>query len=186
KLWDDSKELFYGIEGIYNYVDSEALSNNIETGASSPTATRYPDEGSDYVQLAAYGQYRQELTSNLTAVAGARYSHVMLEARFSDHFYDFPFDTIDLNTGALSGSLGFTYRPVEGLQFSLNGSTGFRAPNVDDVAKVFDSEPGTVIVPNADLKPEYSYNLDFSIIKDFEEKIRMELNTYYTWLEDAM
>ncbi|MCW9705248.1 TonB-dependent receptor [Fodinibius salsisoli] len=186
KQWGTSRELFYGLEGIHSYVTSEAMATQMETGRKSPVATRYPDEGSGYTQLAAYAKYKQDLFSNLTAVAGTRYSHVMLDARFSDQFYDFPFDDIDLNTGAFSGSLGFTYRPAKTLQFNLNGSTGFRAPNIDDVAKVFDSEPGTVIVPNANLKPEYSYNVDFSVIKDFNEQLRLELNTYYTWLRDAM
>lgn len=186
KQWGSSKELFYGLEGIYNYVESNAMATQIEIGSQSPVATRYPDEGSDYTQLAAYAKYKQDLSPVLTAVAGTRYSHVMLDARFSDRFYEFPFEKIDLNTGALSGSLGLTHRPAQSLQFSLNGSTGFRAPNIDDVAKVFDSEPGTVVVPNADLKPEYSYNIDFSVIKDFDDKVRLELNTYYTWLRDAM
>lgn len=186
KRWGESKELFYGLESSYNYVGSEATSTNIETGEHMPVATRYPDEGSSYTQLAAYAKYQQDLSSQITAVAGARYSHVLLDARFSDTFYDFPFQTIDLSTGAFSGSLGFTYRPVENLQFNLNSSTGFRAPNVDDAAKIFDSEPGTVVVPNENLSPEYSYNLDFSIIKDFDDRARIEFNTYYTWLEDAM
>lgn len=186
KRWGETKELFYGLEGLYNYVDSEAASTNIETGAHSKAATRYPDEGSNYTQLAGYAKYKQDLTADVTAVAGARYSHILLNAHFSDDFYDFPFKNINLETGAFSGSLGFTYRPVENFQFNFNGSTGFRAPNVDDAAKIFDSEPGTVIVPNDNLRPEYSYNLDFTIIKDFEDAARLELNTYYTWLEDAM
>src|SRR5699024_5009625 len=58
--------------------------------------------------------------------------------------------------------------------------------NVDDAAKVFDSEPGTVIVPNDNIRPEYTYNLDFTVIKDFNDKARLEVNTFYTWLRDAM
>ncbi|MDR8392055.1 TonB-dependent receptor [Aliifodinibius sp. S!AR15-10] len=187
KRWGEDQELFYGLEGVYNYVSSDANTTNITTGASQPVATRYPDGGSDYSQIAAYSKYRQDLGSKLTAILGARYSHVMLNSRFrSTEFYDFPFDEIAINTGAFSGSLGFTYRPASNLQFNLNGSTGFRAPNVDDAAKVFDSEPGTVIVPNKDLKSEYSYNVDFSIIKRFDQKARIELNSFYTWLRDAM
>lgn len=186
KMWGNDKELYYGLEGIYNYVNSEAYTKNIETGAQTPAATRYPDEGSDYWQLAGYARYQQDLSSRVTAVAGARYSHILLDARFSSDFYNFPFDEIELNTGALSGSLGFIYQPAENLQLNVNGSTGFRAPNVDDVAKVFDSEPGTVVVPNANLDSEHSYNLDFTVIKDFGDVARLEINSYYTWLRDAL
>jgi len=187
KRFGERSELYYGLESVYNYVRSDASSTDIITGATVPEATRYPDGGSLYTQLAAYAKYQYKLSDRVTAIAGARYSHVMLHSRFeSRRFYDFPFDEIEINTGAFSGSLGFTYRPVEDLQFNLNGSSGFRAPNVDDVAKVFDSEPGSVVVPNSDVKPEYSYNIDFAVIKRFDDVVRVELNTFYTWLRDAM
>lgn len=186
KQFHENSILYYGFEGIYNYVKSNALTTNIETGQQAPAATRYPDGGSDYTQLAAYGKYQQDLSPDFTGIAGLRYSHVMLHAEFSDQFYDFPFNEIDISTGALNGSLGFTWRPADGVQLNLNGSTGFRAPNVDDAAKVFDSEPGTVIVPNSDLKPEYSYNIDAALVKHFGDRARLEINTFYTWLKDAM
>lgn len=187
KFLEEERELYYGLEGVYNTVQSQAFARNIETGGIRPVATRYPDGGSDYVQLAGYAKYQQDLGKRITAVSGIRYSHIILESRFeSDQFYDFPYDRIRLDTGALNGSLGFTWQPLDNLQFNLNGSSGFRAPNVDDVAKVFDSEPGTVIVPNSRLKPEYSYNLDFTIIKKFNDIARLEFNSYYTWLKDAM
>lgn len=187
KSWGDDKQLYYGVESIYNYVRSEANGRDIETDSTFAEATRYPAGGSDYTQLAAYVKYRMDLLQNVTAVSGVRYSHVFLHSQFnSKEFYNFPFEEITINTGALSGSLGFTWRPVTNLQVNLNGSTGFRAPNVDDVAKVFDSEPGTVVVPNSNVKPEYSYNVDFSVIKNFSDLARLEVNTFYTWLEDAM
>jgi hemoglobin/transferrin/lactoferrin receptor protein len=186
KQLDEKSELFYGVEGIYNRVKSDASSTNIETGMQVPVVTRYPAGGSDYTQLAAYAKYQRDLSSKFTAIAGARYSHVLLNADFGNQqFFDFPFEEININTGAVSGSLGFTYRPAEDIQLSLNGSTGFRAPNVDDAAKVFDSEPGTVIVPNDDLKSENSYNIDVGVIKRFGERARLEVNTFYTRLEDA-
>lgn len=187
KQFGQRSELFYGLEGVYNYVSSDARETNIETGAIGPEATRYPDGGSTYTQLAGYSKFKHDISSRITAIAGVRYSHVFLNSEFvSDRFFDFPFDRIEINTGALSGSLGFTYRPVRNLQFNLNGSSGFRAPNVDDVAKVFDSTPGKVVVPNEDLKPEFSYNVDFAVIKRFADHARIEVNAFYTWLKDAM
>lgn len=187
KLFGEESELFYGLESVYNYVSSKASARNIETGDSEPVATRYPDGGSNYLQLAGYLKYQQDLSNKITAVSGIRYSHVILNSRFeSNLFYNFPYDEIELNTGTLSGNLGFTYRPLDELQFNINGSSGFRAPNVDDVAKVFDSEPGTVVVPNSGLNPEHSYNVDFTIISSIENTTRLEINAFYTWLRDAM
>jgi hemoglobin/transferrin/lactoferrin receptor protein len=68
----------------------------------------------------------------------------------------------------------------------VNLSTGFRAPNVDDSGKVFDSEPGTVIVPNPDLRPEYAYNVEAGIAKVFGSNVRFDLTGYYTVLDNAM
>jgi len=39
-------------------------------------------------------------------------------------------------------------------------SSGWRVPNIEDRAKVFDSQPGRVIVLNDNLHPEYATTLD--------------------------
>ncbi|MCB0841231.1 MAG: TonB-dependent receptor, partial [Bacteroidetes bacterium] len=67
-----------------------------------------------------------------------------------------------------------------------NFGTAFRSPNVDDVGKVFDSEPGAVVVPNPDLKAEYAYNFDLSVVKIFKEMIKVDLTGYYTILQNAL
>jgi hemoglobin/transferrin/lactoferrin receptor protein len=69
---------------------------------------------------------------------------------------------------------------------SINGATAFRAPNVDDVGKVFDSEPGAVTIPNPDLAPEYAWSGDLSIARIFGGKIKVDLTGYYTSLQNAM
>ncbi|MBT8295220.1 MAG: TonB-dependent receptor, partial [Gramella sp.] len=62
----------------------------------------------------------------------------------------------------------------------------FRAPNVDDIGKIFDSEPGSVIVPNPNLKSEYAYNAELGADLKFSDNIRLGLTTYYTYLDNAM
>ena len=69
---------------------------------------------------------------------------------------------------------------------NLNFSTGYRAPNIDDIGKVFDSEPGAVVVPNENLQAEYAYNLDFSTSKTIEDMIRIDAGAFYTVLTNAM
>ena len=69
---------------------------------------------------------------------------------------------------------------------SANLSTGYRAPNIDDAAKVFDSEPGSVVVPNSNLKPEYAYNADIGFVKVINEALKIDLTGYYTILSDAL
>jgi hemoglobin/transferrin/lactoferrin receptor protein len=57
---------------------------------------------------------------------------------------------------------------------------------VDDLGKVFDSEPGSVVVPNPGLKAEYAYNGEIGISKVFGEAVKIDLTGYYTYLSNAM
>jgi hemoglobin/transferrin/lactoferrin receptor protein len=53
------------------------------------------------------------------------------------------------------------------------------------MAKIFDPEPGTIIVPNENLKPEYAYNIDIGIQKEFWDIVNMNITGYYTYLTNA-
>jgi len=179
--------LFYGIDGAYNNIRSEGLEMDIYSGETTATATRYPDSTNHYGTAAAYGSLKFRPSKKITLLAGIRYSYVSMLSRFKKHtFYDFPFEDISLNTGALNGSLGLVYSPVESWQINTNLSSGFRAPNLDDIAKIFDSEPGNVIVPNKDLKPEYAYNADLRFLKKIGENSEVSLSFFYTWIKDVM
>jgi hemoglobin/transferrin/lactoferrin receptor protein len=74
----------------------------------------------------------------------------------------------------------------KGWRMTLIGASGFRAPNVDDLSKVFESTTGNVVVPNPDLKPEFTYNLDLGISKTFQEKIILGGNAFYTLYKNAI
>jgi hemoglobin/transferrin/lactoferrin receptor protein len=71
-------------------------------------------------------------------------------------------------------------------------SAGFRVPNVDDMAKVFESvagtpaSNGTLVVPNPDLKPEKTLNADLGVTKFFGEKVRLEATFFATDFYDAI
>ena len=112
---------------------------------------------------------------------GLRYNYSMLTAKFEDKtFFPFPFDEIEQNNGALTGSLGIIYLPNASTKVALSGSTGFRTPNVDDLTKVFESSAGAIVVPNPDIKPEYTYNIDLNLVKVFADRVELELTGFYT------
>ncbi|BFP41450.1 TonB-dependent receptor [Flavobacteriaceae bacterium GF1] len=177
--------LYYGLEYLFNKVNSKGNQTNIETEEIQPAPSRYPD-GSTWQTFAGYMNGEYGIKPNFTILSGLRYSQVWVDAQFDDTFFPFPFTEADLITGALTGSLGFSWFPTQNLQLTLNGSTGFRAPNIDDIGKIFDSEPGSVVVPNPDLVPEYAYNIDLGIRKNFEDKIVVRAAAYYTYLVDAL
>jgi hemoglobin/transferrin/lactoferrin receptor protein len=54
------------------------------------------------------------------------------------------------------------------------------------MGKVFDSEPGAVVIPNNDLAAEYVYNADLSVSKLFGESIKVNVTGFYTILDNAM
>lgn len=177
--------LYYGGEYVFDKVSSNGSQRNIETNAVSNAPSRYPD-GSTWQTVAGYINAEYKTKPNFTLLSGLRYSHVWVDAVFDKTFYPFPFNDANLSTGALTGSLGFSWLPRADVQITLNGSTGFRAPNIDDVGKIFDSEPGAVVVPNPDLEPEYAYNVELGVQKNFKDKVVFKGATFYTYLVDAL
>jgi len=178
-------ELFYGEEYLHNYLNSTAHKRNIFSSEISALASRYPDNSS-YSSLASYANIKWKFNDKLTINGGLRYSHIWIKSKLSKQFFDFPFDQLDLNTGALNGSIGATLQTQNDYLLKLNMTTGFRAPNMDDIGKVFDSEPGKVVVPNENLKSEYAYNLDFSLRKTINKNFFVDVNGFYSILKDAM
>ena len=178
-------KLFYGLEYVYNKVHSNGKQTNINTNETVATASRYPD-GSTWQSMAAYLSLQTKLAENLSFQAGLRYNHILLFADFDTPYYDFPFTEADINTGALTGSAGINWQASDILGWRINFSTAFRAPNIDDIGKIFDSEPGSVVVPNPDLKPEYAYNGEIAATLNFEEVVVLDVALYMTLLEDAM
>ncbi len=185
KELDEKNNLFYGVEGYYNFVNSEGTGEDISNASEWDIDTRYPD-GSTYYNLAGYLIYKLNLNKKFTFQSGARYTYTAMEGEFSKEFFDLPVDNFSSHNSALTGNIGLVFHPDEGWQINMDISSGFRSPNIDDIAKVFDSAPGNVVVPNPNLKPEYTKNAEISIIRSLGGKTRIELNTFYTYLSDAM
>ncbi|MEW6468359.1 MAG: TonB-dependent receptor [Bacteroidota bacterium] len=185
KKLSDRLSLFYGMEGVYNKVGSVANRVHIATGEVTPTTTRYPN-GSTWQSYGVYGTVKYRLAERWILNSGLRYSHTLIEADFDTTFFPFPFTHAQNSNGALNGGIGFVFNPDQSWQLYLNGSTGFRAPNIDDIGKVFESEPGSVVVPNPGLKPEYAYNFEIGTVKAFGNFLRLDLALYYTYLDNAL
>ena len=185
KSLGEKHALFYGAEVIYNKVNSTGEDEDITTGSIVPGPARYPN-GAEWSSYAAFLTYHYKASERLAIQTGARYNHFLLNAAFDDTFYAFPFTSANINAGALTGSAGVVYSPYPTLQLSTNLSTGFRSPNVDDVGKVFDSSPGSVVIPNPDLKSEYAYNVDVSVAKTFGDVLKVDATAFYTYLDDAL
>ena len=185
KIVNQEIQLFYGVEMLGNWVGSRGISRDIFLETTSPISTRYPD-GSTWHTLAGYLNGQLKYKPLWTFNAGLRYNHIFLSAPFDQRFFSFPFDEITNDLGAFNGSLGAIFHPNSSWQAQMNIASGFRAPNIDDIGKVFDSEPGNVVVPNPQLKPEYAYSIDLGVLHKWGENSSLMLNTFYTWLDNAI
>lgn len=183
------QELRYGLEGTYNVVQSTAERTHPLSGdAPEPLDTRYPNGGSSMRSAAAYATHSWEiLPGKLILNDGLRLSQVGLNASWTDTtFFPFPFTDVTQNNLSLTGNLGLVWMPGADWRFSALGSTGFRAPNVDDLSKVFESVPGNVIVPNPDLGPENTYNVDLGISKTIAKQFTIGGSGFYTLYRNAI
>lgn len=187
-LGSSKNKLFYGLEYVYNYVGSVGQETDITTGDTQEGISRYPD-GSTWQSLAAYASSQLSLTPRTSLTGGIRYNHIFTSEDFTgnNRFFDFPFDnTSRENFGNITGSLGLTFKPSPVVGFNANLSTAFRAPNIDDIGKIFDSEPGSVVVPNPDLRSEYAFNYEVGVNFNIENRVKLQTNFYYTLLTNAL
>lgn len=180
----NNHQLIYGIEWVRNDVTSTGINENISTDERTPGASRYPQ--ANWSSYAMYATDQLKLSEVMLLSAGVRYNQFVLDAAFDNTFYPFPFTKATLSNGAFTGSLGAVYRPADTWVLSANVANAMRAPNVDDMGKVFDSEPGAVTVPNPDLKPELAYNADVNVAHIFGDVAKVDMSLYYTLLTDAL
>jgi hemoglobin/transferrin/lactoferrin receptor protein len=175
KKWDYNT-LNYGIDLQHNIVRSSATENY---------NTRYADGGSDMTSLSVYSQYKHPFSNSSYFSVGARYSKVQLNGKFNEtQSLGLPFNAVQLDNDAITASAGLKWYMGKGWESTIAASTGFRSPNVDDVTKVFEKS-GKLTVPNEDLSPEFSKNIELTINKSLG-KSYLSATYYYTLLEDAI
>lgn len=180
-------EIRYGTELAYNDVQSKAQKENILNQVTLPVHTRYPDGGSVMQSIAAYLTHSWEINPKLILSDGIRFSHITLVSKFIDKtFFPFPFNHLNQQYEAFNGNFGLAYMPGKDWRFTANAASGFRAPNIDDMTKVFDSRAGMLIVPNPQLNPEYTCNAELGISKIIKQQIKLEGQVFYTRYVDAL
>ena len=184
KSTSTKNKIFYGFEYVLNDVNSTGVNENIVDDISQDGPARYPQ--ATWQSIGVYLNDQYKISEKTLFQAGLRYNQFVLKADFDTAFYPFPFTEANLNNGSLTGSAGIVFRPTEKWVISSNVATAFRSPNVDDVGKVFDSEPGSVVIPNPDLEAEYAYNIDLNVAKLLGKNVKIDVSTYYTLLDNAL
>ncbi len=177
---------FYGAEVVLNDVVSEGKGLDIRNGKEIPVADRYPQ--SKWLSYAAYLNYQYTFSEKWLFQGGVRASGFYINADFTKNapFFPFNFQDISIHKMAPTASLGLVFNPEKTSKVSMNLSSGFRAPNIDDMGKMFDFTAGNVLVPNTNLNAEYAYNAEIHVSKVFEKTIKLDLTGFYTVLDEAM
>lgn len=185
KHYGKKHELHVGAESYFNFVSSTAERLNIVSGAKSSIQTRYSDGPTYMHQHAFYAQHTYKINKNLTLNDGVRFNYVNLQARFADtSIMHLPFNQANQQHLAVTGNLGLVYDDGKNrLAFVL--SSGFRSPNIDDLSKVFETTIGRVVVPNTNLKSEYTYNAEFNFKKTLGKFVAGG-SLFYTWFANAI
>jgi hemoglobin/transferrin/lactoferrin receptor protein len=183
KVWNANNKINYGYDLIYNHVGSGAYYENITNQETRPTQTRYPSGGSNTISTSVYGSYKKIHSEELILNGGLRYNFSYLNSVFNNP--SLPFDSTNIHNAALTGSLSLVYHPTPEWQVNTILSTGYRNPNVDDYGKIR-AKDDYIIVPNPDIKPEYTYNAELSASRVIEGFLRIDLVGFYTLLSNAI
>lgn len=183
-------ELNIGTDGQLNFLNSTAYYKNINTGAEKGGLdTRYPDGDNSMHYFGVYAQHLYKIIpGKLILNDGIRFNYVTLNSTFVDTaILGLPFTEASQQNFTYSANLALVYLPTDNTKINWGISTGFRAPNIDDMAKVFESAGGEqVVVPNPDLKPEQTYNFDLGIEQKLCEGLTFDVAGYYTLFRDAI
>jgi len=184
-----NNELSVGVDLQLNDVKSTAFRRNIITGAKSKLDTRYPDGKNNMNYIALFAQHLYKFSNQkLVLNDGIRLQSVQLKSNIKDNsFFKLPDTAVTQNNIAVTANIGLVYTASKNTLLRATISSGFRAPNLDDL-KIFESATAAkqVVVPNADIKPEYTYNADISIQQKIGAKFSFELAGFYTLFTNAI
>lgn len=179
-----------GIDGSLQFLRSTADRVDVNTGEVKTLDTRYPDGHNHMHDIEIFGVHRWDINSLWSMNEGLRLGYSSLRSTFvSKEFYPFLpqyVGTIKQDNFVYCANVGLTFSPVEKWAFNFDLSTGYRVPDIDDLAKVFDSQPGMVVMPNPDIKPEKTLGLNLTATFLNTDVLKWEAGLFGTYMFDAI
>ncbi len=184
-------EFNIGVDGQFNDVKSTAFRKNIVTNAQSKLDTRYPDGKNRMNFVGAYAQHLFKIKEEkLILNDGIRVQYTGLNSTIVDNAtqLNLPYNDISQSNVAATWNIGLIYLAEQDLRYTFTVASGFRSPNIDDLAKIFESSTASrqVIVPNKDIRPEYTYSFDIGVSKSWNNQHSISFNAFYTLFRNAI
>ncbi len=132
------------------------------------------------------------LSDAATLTLGVRYDYFRTETERTPDYVDTrvdppqPYEPKSQSLGSLNGGLGLVYSLTPRINLVANLASGYRAPNV--VEKYFSGQASgnEFVIPNYDLEPEKSYNLDVGAKFNFKKgyaSLTLFQNNYRDYIE---
>ncbi|MGF1748254.1 TonB-dependent hemoglobin/transferrin/lactoferrin family receptor [Vibrio cionasavignyae] len=152
-------KLFTGVDGYLDELDASRA-------ASVSGRPELPKDAQTFV-VGAFGYVNYDLLETLTADVGVRYDSFSSKAQGFD----------DNNQSAWSPSVGLLWQAQQWMAWSLRYDEAFRAPDTSELYmsgthySYGPGGPSNVFVPNPELKPEKSHNVELKGQFDFNNVI---------------
>jgi hemoglobin/transferrin/lactoferrin receptor protein len=179
-------DFIYGADVYYDDLNSSGIKKNILTNVEGITDSRYPDGKNNTFKAEGFASYSNDINKTASYNASARAGYTTLNSEIATNFLNLPYSSVTQKNFTYSGAVGIVNNASENTKIAFNLASAFRVPNIDDLAKIFESAAGFLIVPNKDLKPEKSVTADLSITFWKGKRFQFENVFYYTRLYDAI
>jgi hemoglobin/transferrin/lactoferrin receptor protein len=183
-------EITAGIDLQLNDLHSIASRTNLLTNAIAPLDSRYPDGKNRMNNFAVYTQHIHKFKGQKWILnEGLRIQYIALKSNIiNNSFFSLPVTNIVQKNTAITGNIGMVYMPSTSTRIKFGYASGFRAPNIDDLAKIFESSTAArqVVIPNANLKPEFTHGFDAELVKALGKAVEFEVGAFYTDFTNAI
>ena len=179
----------YGLEFQTNDVKSTAWDQDINDNSNRLNAlTRYPSSGSTLSNWGVYLSGNYTWDNKVQWDNGLRFSgqHSSFGFLNTDPFEwpEFYYEGFKNDKTALSWMSSFKYPITPNAHLRASVGTAFRAPNIDDLAKVR-IKGDEITIPNPDLNPEETINGEIGFGWD-NDHLNINFTTFYTSLTNAI
>ena len=183
-------EITAGIDMQLNDLRSTASRTNLLTNAILPLDSRYPDGKNRMNNFGVYTQHIHKFKGQKWILnEGLRIQYIALQSNIiNNSFFALPVTNIVQKNTAITGNIGMVYMPSTSTRIKFGYASGFRAPNIDDLAKIFESSTSAkqVVIPNANLKPEFTHGFDAELVKALGKAVEFEVGAFYTNFTNAI